>query len=97
MAKSQLTVNEQVRKLNQQQQAIYRKLRRLAPAGTIDYAPTNSGTLLTWQSTWQAVSNAAACLEDLAEDSIIDDLVQAEKKLVATSMAAVEQQAAGKP
>ncbi len=33
MAKSELKVNEQVQKLNQQQQAIYRKVCRLAPAG----------------------------------------------------------------
>lgn len=94
MVKSELTVDEQVRKLNRQQQAIYRKLRRLAPAGTIEYAGTTDGMLLTWQSTWQAVRNAADCLNDLAEDSIIDDLEQAEKKQVATSMAAIEQQAA---
>jgi hypothetical protein len=90
MAKSKLTVNEQVRKLNQQQQAIYRKLRRLAPAVAIEYADTADGALLTWQSTWQAVSNAAACLEDLAQDSIHYDLVQAEKESAAKSLAAAE-------
>jgi hypothetical protein len=89
MPKSKLTFNEQVRKLNQEQQAVFRKLRRLAPAGAIEYAGSADGTLLTWQSTWQAVANAVACLDDLAGDSVIDDLVEAEKKLAATSMAAV--------
>jgi hypothetical protein len=87
MAKSQLTVNEQVRRLNRQQQAIYRKLCRLAPAGADAYAGTTDGTMLTWQSTLWAMSSAAGCLEDLAEDSIIEDWVQTEKVSAAMSAA----------
>ena len=94
MANSKLTVNEQVRKLNQEQHAVYRKLHRLAPAGAIEYAGTTDGTLLTWQSTWEAVANAAACLDDLAGDSVIDDLAQAEMNLEDKSLVAVKQQAA---
>jgi type II secretory pathway component PulJ len=82
-----LTVNEQIRQLNDRQQAIRNKLRRLAPPGTIENTPTNDGTLLTWQSTWQNVSRATGCLDDLAHDSIIDDLVQAEKGLAAKATA----------
>ena len=90
MAKSELTVNEQVRRLNRQQQATYRKLRRLAPAGAYEYAGTTDGTMLTWQSTLWAMSDAAACLEDLAQDSIIDDLAQAETDTAAKSLVTME-------
>jgi hypothetical protein len=94
MAKSQLTLNEQVRKLNQQQQAIDRKVRRLAPEGALEYTGTTDGTLLTWQSVLWAVSDAAGCLEDLAQDSIIDDLVEAKKAAAANPLAAAEPQTA---
>jgi hypothetical protein len=96
MAKSQLAVNEQVRKLDQQQQAIYRKLRRLASEGALEYADKTDGAILTWQSTLWAVSNAAACLEDLAQDSIIHDLIQAEKAAAVKSLETAEPQTAGK-
>ena len=96
MAKSQLTVNEQVRNLNQQLQAIYRKICRLAPEGALEYAGKTDGAMLTWQSTLRAMSNAAACLEDLAEDSIIDDLIQAEKAAAVKLPATAEPQTAGK-
>jgi hypothetical protein len=96
MAKSELTVNEQVRKLNQEQQAIYRKLQRLAPAGALEYAGTTDADVLTWQSTLGAVGGAADCLEVLAEDSIIHDLIQAEKAEAVKSAATAELQTAGK-
>jgi hypothetical protein len=91
MAKSQLTSNEQVRRLSLRHQAVYRKLCRLAPADALEYEGTTDATLLTWQRTLWAVSNSADCLNDLAEDSIIDELVHVKVEAISKSPAATEQ------
>ena len=86
MAKRVLTVYEQVRKLNVEQQRIVNKFRRLAPAGTIECTPTEDGKLLTWQIAWKSVVHAAECLEDLAQDLIIYDLEEEEERAAANGL-----------